>query len=130
MGILYHICHKDAKRGSCPGTPRIDIPLCLSLSSSRLALDDFTKVWDQHIAASALAHVNALIEQWVKPDALVLDAGAGIGERTLDLLEYSALEILRQRYARGEIDTATFEQMRVQLEAPGVRDEQPSAARR
>ncbi len=31
----------------------------------------------------------------------------------------SALEILRQRYARGEIDTATFDRMREQLENPG-----------
>ncbi len=29
----------------------------------------------------------------------------------------SAIEILRQRYARGEIDTATFEQMKGHLEA-------------
>ncbi len=29
----------------------------------------------------------------------------------------SALEILRQRYAHGEIDTATFDQMRERLEA-------------
>ena len=28
-----------------------------------------------------------------------------------------ALEILRQRYARGEIDTVTFEQMRERLQA-------------
>jgi uncharacterized membrane protein len=28
----------------------------------------------------------------------------------------SAMEILRQRYARGEFDAATFEQMRAQLE--------------
>jgi uncharacterized membrane protein len=32
------------------------------------------------------------------------------------------MEILRQRYARGEIDTATFEQMRERLEASGTRD--------
>jgi uncharacterized membrane protein len=30
----------------------------------------------------------------------------------------SALEILRQRYARGEIDATTYEQMRERLEAP------------
>jgi hypothetical protein len=28
----------------------------------------------------------------------------------------SAMEILRQRYARGEIDTATYESMRERLE--------------
>ncbi len=31
----------------------------------------------------------------------------------------SALDILRQRYARGEIDAATFEQMRERLEGRG-----------
>lgn len=36
----------------------------------------------------------------------------------------SALEILRQRYARGEIDTATFEQMRERLESSGARSYQ------
>jgi hypothetical protein len=30
---------------------------------------------------------------------------------------FSALEILQQRYARGEIDAATFDQMRERLEA-------------
>jgi putative membrane protein len=36
----------------------------------------------------------------------------------------SALEILQQRYARGEIDTETFEQMRERLQASGPRDAQ------
>ncbi len=33
----------------------------------------------------------------------------------------SALEILRQRYARGEIDAMTYEQMRERLERPPER---------
>ncbi len=31
--------------------------------------------------------------------------------------QYSAMDILRQRYARGEIDAVTFDQMRERLEA-------------
>ena len=42
----------------------------------------------------------------------------------------SALETLQQRYARGEIDTATYEQMRERLVASGMRDNQSLAARR
>jgi putative membrane protein len=36
--------------------------------------------------------------------------------------EPSALEILRRRYARGDIDTATFEQMRERIIASGERE--------
>ncbi len=39
--------------------------------------------------------------------------------------ERDALEILRQRYARGEIDAVTFEQMRERLEASGEREKPP-----
>ena len=42
----------------------------------------------------------------------------------------TALEILQQRYARGEIDTATYEQMRERLIVTGERNEQSLAARR
>lgn len=34
----------------------------------------------------------------------------------------SALEILRQRYARGEIDTETFEHMRERLQVPNAHE--------
>jgi uncharacterized membrane protein len=34
-------------------------------------------------------------------------------------VQASALDILRQRYARGEIDAVTFDQMRERLEATG-----------
>ncbi len=37
----------------------------------------------------------------------------------------TALEIFQQRYARGEIDTATFEQMRERLEASGTPSYRP-----
>jgi putative membrane protein len=42
----------------------------------------------------------------------------------------SPLEILNQRYARGEIDTATFEQMRERLTTLGVQDREPATTNR
>jgi ubiquinone/menaquinone biosynthesis C-methylase UbiE len=51
--------------------------------------DSFVKVWDERIAATAIAEYNWLIETKVKPGAVVLDAGAGTGQRTLAILEYS-----------------------------------------
>lgn len=41
----------------------------------------------------------------------------------------SALEILQQRYARGEIDTATYEQMRERLVASELRENEPLVVR-
>jgi putative membrane protein len=38
----------------------------------------------------------------------------------------SALEILRRRFANGEIDGDTFERMRRQLEAAGSKEETPT----
>lgn len=40
----------------------------------------------------------------------------------------AAMEILRQRYARGEIDAATFDQMRERIEASARADQQPSSS--
>ena len=37
--------------------------------------------------------------------------------------EPPALEVLQQRYARGEIDTATFESMRERIVASGARED-------
>lgn len=51
--------------------------------------DNFANVWDHQVATPALAEVNRLIEERVKPGSVVLDAGAGTGERTLAILEHS-----------------------------------------
>ncbi len=63
--------------------------------------DSFAHVWDQHIAAPALTYLNALLTQWVRPGAGVLDAGAGTGERTQAILAHS------QPHAVTALDAST-----------------------
>lgn len=54
-----------------------------------LVYDSFVRIWDDHIAASAMAYYNELLTRHIKPGAFVLDAGAGTGERTLAILAHS-----------------------------------------
>ncbi len=58
---------------------------------------------------------------------LVWAAVSWLNKRNANTTAPSAMEILRQRYARGEIDTATFGHMREQLEA---REQEPFAQSR
>lgn len=51
--------------------------------------DNFARVWDERIAETAMEEYTWLIETKVKPGAVVLDAGAGTGQRTLAILEHS-----------------------------------------
>jgi ubiquinone/menaquinone biosynthesis C-methylase UbiE len=54
-----------------------------------LVYDAFARLWDQHIAAPALAHLYHLLRERIQPGASILDAGAGTGERTRAVLRYS-----------------------------------------
>jgi ubiquinone/menaquinone biosynthesis C-methylase UbiE len=72
-----------------------------------MVYDDFTNVWDQHVAAPALAHVDHLIEERIKPGAVVLEAGAGTGERTIALLAHSQPgKIIALDASAGMLDVA------------------------
>jgi putative membrane protein len=49
--------------------------------------------------------------------ALIWGVVLWVNKKQTNTTSPSALEILRQRYARGEIDTESFEQMRERLES-------------
>jgi ubiquinone/menaquinone biosynthesis C-methylase UbiE len=79
--------------------------------------DDFARVWDHQVAAPALGHVNHLIEERVKSGAVVLDAGAGTGERTLAILAHSQpAEVVAFDASEGMLSVA-----RSKIDDPRVR---------
>ena len=64
--------------------------------------------------------------RWLNRKTMTPPPYEGRHETTMQPGGPSALEILQQRYARGEIDTGTYEQMRERLEASPARDYQPT----
>lgn len=76
--------------------------------------DDFAEVWDRHIARPALEHINRLVERRVVPGARILDAAAGTGERSRELLSHSRpgrvvdldASARMLQVARGKLDDA------------------------
>lgn len=59
----------------------------------------------------------------------LLPRSSSVGGPPSTPMGLSAIEILRQRYARGEIDAATFEQMRERLEGSGAGTKDPVTSR-
>jgi hypothetical protein len=71
-----------------------------------------------YTAYSALWLVLGGIGTW----AIVKLAYDRTGDKTFFGRRGSAIEVLRQRYARGEVDATTFAEMRTQLESSRVRE--------
>lgn len=110
----------------------------------RRAGDDERKRWSQmpmmywygYGWGGALFMVLSML-LWVGVVALVIwalirwlaPAARGTGMPGPGSVQPSALEILRQRYARGELDTATFEAMRERLEGDASPRREPAGSR-
>ena len=63
-----------------------------------------------------------LLLKWVLPNIRPVIANM-FGPQAMMREELPPMEILRRRYAAGEIDTQTFEQMRERLDMPYQRNE-------
>jgi len=69
-----------------------------------------------------LVGLTLLLLKWVLPNIRPMISNM-FGAQPVMHADLSPMEILRRRYAAGEIDTETFEQMRERLETPYQRNE-------
>lgn len=75
------------------------------------------------LAVAALA--IWLVYRWVRPHIQPAIRPVAMGRyASMVASGFSAMEILRRRYAAGEIDALTFEQMRERLRASYVEDDE------
>lgn len=62
------------------------------------------------------------LSRWIAPRMRGMSGAPLMSEAALANAQPSAIELLRQRYARGEIDTTTFEQMTERILASEARE--------
>ncbi len=101
--MLHRCAHHMVANGNSPG---------FGLWSGTLLSTLNTVLWIALFIGLAWA-----LLRWVFPYILPIMAGIMADIFGMEPVDTPPLEILRQRYAAGEIDAVTFEQMRERLEA-------------
>lgn len=85
--------------------------------------DVFASFWDRHVAGAAMVEYERLLSERIPPRGLVLDAGAGTGERTqaiLNVADPARIVALDASAQMLEVAASKIEDVRVEFQHGNV----------